>query len=128
MGAEQVARGITDPQAELSVLEPGRVVQLDWAVLAQAFSEPLRAVPGSFHDLLHLKGSDRGWHDAVPQLFSFLALAHHERMSLRERKGLFAAMSDDICWDGEPIPGMSAQDAALLAALERERAGEAATG
>ena len=123
MDDEQLARGITAPQSELSVVEPGRVVQLDWAVLAQAFDEPLHEMPGSFHDLVHLHSADRGWHDLVPQLYSFLALADHERISLKEREGLFAAMSDDICWDGAPIPGMSAQDAALLGELERERAG-----
>jgi hypothetical protein len=38
-------------------------------------------------------------------MYSFLALAHHERMSLRERKQLLVAMSKDVCWDGERIPG-----------------------
>ena len=121
MDAEQLSRGLVEPGAEPSAVAPGRVVQLDWAVLAQMFDEPLHEVPRSFHDLMHLRGSDRGWHDLVPDLYSFLALAHHARVSLREREGLFAAMSDDICWDGEPIPGMSAQDTAVLAELERAR-------
>ncbi len=38
-------------------------------------------------------------------------------MSLKERKGLFEAMSDGITWDGQAIPGLPADDAAYLATL-----------
>jgi hypothetical protein len=96
-------------------------VQLDFAVLGQMFLEPLHQVPKSIHDLAELHGPDRGWHDLMPQLYSFLALAHHERLSLRERKGLFEAMADDICWNGGPIEGMSDTDREALAGLEAER-------
>ena len=64
-----------------------------------------------------MKGTDSGWRDELPQLYSFLAFAHHERMSLEERKGLFEAMSDGITWDGQPIPGLPPDDAAYLAKL-----------
>jgi hypothetical protein len=129
MDAEQLSSGITDADATgVSTVPAGKMAQLDWAVLGQVFREPLKEMPGSFHDLMHLQGSDRGWHDLVPNLYSFVALAHHERISLRERTGLFAAMSDGICWNGDPIPGMSAADRAVLDDLARQRAGEAASG
>jgi hypothetical protein len=103
-----------DPERELVIVPPDREVELDFAVFAQMFREPLREVPRSAHDLLHLRGADTGWHDTMPTLYSFLALAHHERMSLRERKQLFVAMADDLCWDGEPISGMAAADRAAI--------------
>jgi hypothetical protein len=87
------------------MVEPGRLVELDFAVFAQLFREPLRDAPGTIHDLLHVRDADAGWHDRLPLLYSFLAFAHHERMSLRERKQLMVAVSEDVCWDGEPIPG-----------------------
>jgi hypothetical protein len=58
----------------------------------------------SIHDHARVRDADTGWHDHLPLLYSFLALAHHERMRLRERKQLMVAMSEDVCWDGEPIP------------------------
>jgi predicted ATP-grasp superfamily ATP-dependent carboligase len=105
MEAEQLAGGILDPGRELWSVEPGRTVQLDFAVFAQLFREPLRETPGTIHDLRQVRDADAGWHDHLPQLYSFLAFAHHERMSIRERKQLMVAMSEDVCWNGEPIPG-----------------------
>lgn len=120
MTAEELATGLLAPDAELSVVEPGRETQLDLAVLGQVFRERPTEVPGSFADLLRVRGSDRGWHDALPGLYSFLAFAHHERLNWRTRKGLFAAMSEGICWDGQPIAGMSPADARLLEDLTGE--------
>ena len=57
---------------------------------------------------------DRGWHDALPNLYSFLALVHSERLKHSEHAALFVAMAGDISWDGDPIPGMSESDASLL--------------
>jgi predicted ATP-grasp superfamily ATP-dependent carboligase len=105
MGAGQVGGGIADPSQELSMVEPGRLVELDFAVFAQIFREPLREMPDSIHDLLHVRDADTGWHDHLPLLYSFLALAHHERLNIHERQKLMAAMSEDVCWNGEPIPG-----------------------
>jgi hypothetical protein len=74
-------------------------------------------VPGSIADLARVRGSDTGWHDHLPTLYSFLALAHHAKLELHQRKALMAAMAEDISWDGEPIDGLSAEDAALLERL-----------
>jgi hypothetical protein len=105
MDPGQVGGGIAEPRGQLSMVEPGCLVELDFAVFAQLFREPLRDAPGTIHDLLHVRDADAGWHDRLPLLYSFLAFAHHERMSLHERKQLMVAMSEDVCWDGEPIPG-----------------------
>lgn len=122
MDEDMLSGGITgEPGGVVRILEPGRMVQLDFAVLGQLFLEPLHELPSSIHDLVKLHGPDRGWHDALPQLYSFLALAHHERLSLRERKGLFEAMADDICWNGGPIEGMTEGDRQALSGLEAER-------
>jgi len=117
MTAEELERGLLAPQPETLMIESGRSEQLDFAVFGQVFREPLKEIPRSFNDLLEVKGTDRGWHDALPKLYSFLAFAHHERMSLKEREGLFVAMSDGITWDGQSIPGLPADDAAYLAKL-----------
>lgn len=103
MSAEQVASGILEPGRELSMVEPGELIQLDFAVFAQLFREPLRETPRTMRDLLHVRDADAGWHDQLPTLYSFLAFAHHERLNLRERQPLLEAMSEDVCWNGEPI-------------------------
>jgi hypothetical protein len=89
----------------------------DFAVLGQIFQEPLKEVPQSIHDLATIHGTDRGWHDAMPKLYSFLALARFEKLSLGQREQLFVAMADGITWDGQSIPGLPADDAAYLEKL-----------
>jgi hypothetical protein len=121
MRSEELASGVLEPGAEPVLVEAGREVQLDFAVVAEAVSEGAQALPRAIHDLIHVPGADSGWRDHMPTLYSLLALAHHERLSRREHEQLFVAMSDDVCWNGEPIPGMSSEDAQALAELERVR-------
>jgi hypothetical protein len=117
MTAEELERGLVAPQEETLLVPAGREEQLDFAVLAQVFKEPLKEAPKTIHDLTRIPGTDHGWHDALPKLYSFLALARFERLSLRDREQLFVAMSDGITWDGQAIPGLPADDAAFLAKL-----------
>jgi hypothetical protein len=117
MNADELERGLLDPPPEALMVEPGREEQLDFAVFGQMFREPLKEVPDSIHDLTRIQGADSDWHDVMPQLYSFLAFAHHEKLSLKERQQLFVAMSDGITWDGQPIPGLPAHDADFLAKL-----------
>ena len=42
-------------------------------------------------------------------------MSHHERVAI------LAAMADDVVWNGEPIEGMSSEDAATLEAVHSER-------
>lgn len=113
----ELAGSLLDPDHELVMVPPGRLTQLDFAVIGAMFSDGLREVPGSIHDLLRIPGADRGWHDELPNLYSFLAFCHHERLSLREHEQLQVAMYEDVSWDGEPIAGMTAGQSAALAAL-----------
>ena len=121
MSAEHLAAGITDPSAPLTMVEPGTEIQLDFAVIAEMFKEPLKQMPKTIHDLLHVHDSSRGWHDHMPMLWSFASLAHGERMSRKEQVAILEAMADDVVWNGEPIDGMSAEDAATLADIHAER-------
>jgi predicted ATP-grasp superfamily ATP-dependent carboligase len=117
MSAVELDRALVAPQDETLSVPAGREEQLDFAVLAQIFKEPLKETPKTIHDLARIHGTDRGWRDAMPKLYSFLALARFERLSLREREQLFVAMADGITWDGQPIPGLPPDDAAFLAKL-----------
>jgi hypothetical protein len=120
MTDEGLERGLLAPQDETLMVPPGREEQLDFAVLAQIFKEPLGEAPKTIQDLARIHGTDRGFRDAMPKLYSFLALARFERLSLRDREQLFVAMADGITWDGQPIPGLPADDAAYLAKLTGE--------
>jgi glutathione synthase/RimK-type ligase-like ATP-grasp enzyme len=121
MSSDELNRGILEPGPEPALVEAGREVQLDFAVVAAALTQGPGELRHALHDLRHVPGADRGWRDRLPTLYSFLAFAHHERLSRREHEQLFVAMSDDVCWNGEPIPGMSDADAEALAELERVR-------
>lgn len=118
---DELARGLLagiDPGVELPaepfVVPPGRLIQLDLAVFGALFSSGWHEVPGSIHDLAKVRGAGSGWHDQLPNLYSFLAFCHHERLSLRDHSKLQVAMYEDVSWDGEPIAGMTAAQAAAL--------------
>jgi glutathione synthase/RimK-type ligase-like ATP-grasp enzyme len=117
MTAEELERGLLAPEDETLQVPAGREEQLDFAVFAQIFKEPLREAPKTIHDLARIPGADKGWRDAMPKLYSFLALGRFEKLSLRDREQLFVAMADGITWDGQPIPGLPPDDAAYLAKL-----------
>jgi predicted ATP-grasp superfamily ATP-dependent carboligase len=117
MTPEELERGLLAPEDETLQVPAGRTSQLDFAVFAQIFKEPLKEAPQTIHDLAKIHGTDHGWRDAMPKLYSFLALARFERLSLRDREQLFVAMSDGITWDGQSIPGLPPDDAAYLAKL-----------
>lgn len=114
MSSRQIASGLLDPDAECETVPAGESIQLDLAVFGGMFEDGLRDVPGTLRDLMEIRGSDRGWHDALPNLYSFLSLARSEHLRHREHEELFVAMAGDISWDGDPIEGMSAEDRALL--------------
>ncbi|HEU4980476.1 MAG TPA: hypothetical protein VFT14_04605 [Solirubrobacterales bacterium] len=122
MRAEELERGLLAPEDETLLAPAGRVEQLDFAVLGQIFREPIREMPRSIDDLARIPGTGHGWHDAMPKLYSFLALARFEKLSLRQREQLFVAMADGITWDGEAIPGLPPDDAAYVAGLTGEPA------
>lgn len=117
MTAEELERGLLAPDQDVLLVPPEREEQLDFAVCAQIFREPLQEAPKTIHDLARIHGTDRGWRDSMPKLYSFLALCRFERLSLQDREQLFVAMADGITWDGQSIPGLPPDDAAYLAKL-----------
>jgi hypothetical protein len=114
MSSSQLASGLLDPDKECYSVPAGEEIQLDLAVFGGMFDDGLGQVPSTFHDLMHIRGSDRGWHDELPNLYSFLALVHSERLRHSEHSALFVAMAGDLAWDGDPIAGMSETDRSLL--------------
>jgi hypothetical protein len=86
----------------------------------EMFTEGLEGVPRGIRDLRRIRGSESGWHDHLPALYSFLTFAHHANLNLRDREPLLAAMADDITWDGEPIAGLGSDDSKFLDNLEAE--------
>jgi hypothetical protein len=86
-------------------------------VLADGFADHLHRLPETIGDLAQVRDAGSGWHDPLPTLYSALAMCHSAGQSLREHTGHVAAMIGDMNWDGEPIDGMSEDDAALLTSL-----------
>jgi glutathione synthase/RimK-type ligase-like ATP-grasp enzyme len=123
LSAAELEDGLLQVERESTVVEPGRETQLDLAVFGQMFSQGLGEVPRSIQDLVRIRGAGRGWRDAMPSLYSFLAFARSAKLSMRERQQLLVAMADGITWDGEPIAGLSESDAAVLEELTGEPAG-----
>jgi hypothetical protein len=117
MPRDELAKGIIGRDGQTYVLEAGGHVQLDLAVLADGFSDHLKRLPDTIHDLAQVQDAGKGWGDPMPTLYSALAVAHFAGQSLREHQGLFEAMAGDMNWDGEPIEGMSEEDAKLLTGL-----------
>jgi predicted ATP-grasp superfamily ATP-dependent carboligase len=121
MTAEHLAGGLTDPDHELTMVPEGEQVQLDFAVIAEMFKEPLRQAPRTIHDLLSVHDAGTGWHDHMPMAWSFLTMARGERMSRKQQVAILEAMADDVVWNGEPIDGMSEADARALADIHAQR-------
>ncbi len=88
---------------------------------AEGFSDHLRRLPQTIRDLARVRDAGDGWHDPLPTMYSALSVAHFGDESAHEHEKFFAAAASDMSWDGEPISGMSDQDAALLANLEAGR-------
>jgi hypothetical protein len=123
MPQEELAAGLLAPRAETFVLEPGGHVQLDLAVLADGFADHLDRLPQSIGDLAQVRDAGSGWRDPLPTLYSALAMCHSAGQTFREHIGQMVVMAGDMNWDGEPIDGMSQDDAALLTSLRLQPGG-----
>jgi hypothetical protein len=115
LSPEQLGRGLFDADADTFLLPPGRTVQLDLALVGDAFSDRFKRLPQTIRDLARVRDAGDGWHDPLPTLYSAFSLAHFAGVSRREHAELQDAMDADMCWDGESIRGMSDADAKLLA-------------
>lgn len=119
--AEEFEKALTGEVDEPIVVEPGVERQIRLAVIADAFTEPLKHLKTSLHDILNVKDVGSGWHDALAMMWSPAALVHGAKLSKGQHKELLAALGDDIVWNGEPIDGMSNADAAALEAVHAQR-------
>jgi predicted ATP-grasp superfamily ATP-dependent carboligase len=118
---EHLAGGLTGPNNEPTMVPEGEEVQLDFAVVADMFKEPLRQMPKTIHDLVHVADSSAGWHDHLPMLWSFLSMGRGERLSRKDHCAILEAMAEDCVWNGEAIDGMSEADAQALADVHAQR-------
>lgn len=119
--ADDFAKALTGDVSEPIVVEPGVERQVSLAVLADAFVEPLRHLPTSLHDLLHVKDVGAGWHDSLAMLWSPATLVHGAKLGRGQHKELLGALGDDIVWNGEPIDGMTEADAEALESVHAQR-------
>jgi hypothetical protein len=92
-------------------------MQLSLAVLADGFADQLDRLPEAIDDLAQVRDAGSGWHDPLPTMYSALAICHSVGQSFREHLGQLVAIAGDMNWDGEPIDGMSKDDATLLTSL-----------
>lgn len=119
--ADQLEQALTGRNAETFVVEPGVERQISVAVLADAFAEPLKHLPISLHDLTHVKNVGAGWHDSIAMMWSPATLVHGAKLSRGQHEAVLEALGDDIVWNGEPISGMTDEDAALLEDVHEQR-------
>ena len=122
MSAEELEGGLLQAGQETMLVEPGRETQLSLAVLGQALLRGQSArSPRRSATWFTSAAPTAGWRDEMPTALLVPGLRPPRAgLSLRERKQLFVAMADGICWDGEPIAGMSPEDAQFLAGLADE--------
>lgn len=103
------------------VVEPGVESEISLAVFADMFTEPTKHLKTSLHDLLHVHNIGHGWHDSFAMMWGPAALIHGAKLSHGQREELLKAMGDDIVWNGEPIAGMTSEDAVALEAVHAQR-------
>ncbi len=121
MGAAEFAKALVGEGDNVVVVEPGVERQVTLAVLADAFAEPLKHLPTSLHDLIHVQDVGAKWHDSLAMLWSPATLVHGAKLSHGQHKELLAALGDDIVWNGEPIEGMTPAYAEALEAVHSQR-------
>lgn len=119
--AEQLEQALTGANAAPFIVEPGVERQISLAVLADAFTEPLKHLPTSMHDLIHVKNVGSGWHDSIAMMWSPATLVHGAKLSRGQHVAVLEALGDDIVWNGEPIAGMTEADAAALEDVHEQR-------
>lgn len=121
MTPDHVADGLTRPTSATTVVPVGVEEEIKLAVFADAFEEPLRHLPVTMHDLLHVRDVNQGWRDHAPMLWGPGTLIHGAELARGQHRPALAALADDIVWNGEPIQGMSAGAAATLEAVHAQR-------
>ncbi len=121
LGAQEFSAALVGEGDGIAVVEPGVEREVKLAVLADCFEEPLRHLPTSLHDLIHVRDIGAQWHDSLAMMWSPATLIHGAKLTHGASKELLAALGDDIVWNGEPITGMTRADADALEAVHEQR-------
>jgi len=121
LGADELADALTGASDEIVVVEPGVEREIRMAVFADAFTEPLKHLPTSLHDLMHVKDVGSGWHDGVAMMWAPASLIHGAKLAKGEHEAALKALAEDIVWNGEEIDGMTSEDAAVLEEVHAQR-------
>jgi predicted ATP-grasp superfamily ATP-dependent carboligase len=121
LDADALVSALEGTHDETIVVEPGVERQLSLAVLADAFTEPLKHLPQSLHDLIHVRDVGAGWHDSMAMMWSPAMLVHGAKLPHGSRHEILASLAADIVWNGEEIVGMSQADADALEAVHAQR-------
>lgn len=119
--ADELSEGLQGTTETTTVVEPGVSREVSLAVLADAFTKPLKHLPTSLHDLIHVKDIGKGWHDGIAMMWSPATLVHGAKLAHGKHQAILAALGEDIVWNGEPIDGMTASDAEALEAVHAQR-------
>lgn len=112
---------LTGDAETTAVVAPGVEREITIAVIAEAFAEPLRRLGTSVHDIARVADTGRGWHDGLATMWAPASFVHAAKLARGRREAILEALSDDIVWNGEPIAGMSAADAAALDDVHAQR-------
>lgn len=119
--ADEFVAGLTGAAEETAVVEPGTEREIKLAVMADAFAEPLKHLPTSLHDIIHVHDVGAGWHDGIAMLWAPASLVHGAKLAKGHHVAILEALGEDIVWNGGPIEGMTPEDAAALADVRAQR-------
>lgn len=118
---EPFMKAMTGDVDEPVIVPVGTERQISIAVLGAAFTEPLKHLSTSVRDLFRVRDTGHGWHDSFAMMWGPASLIHGAKLSKGKREELLKAMGDDIVWNGEPIDGMTEQDAEALEKVHAQR-------
>ena len=119
--ADEFVAGLTGEAEEPAVVEAGKEREIKLAVLADAFAEPLKHLPTSMHDIIHVHDVGSGWHDGIAMMWAPASLVHGAKLARGHHVAILEALGGDIVWNGEPIEGMTDEDAQALADVHAQR-------
>lgn len=119
--ADEFVQALLGEVDEPVIVEPGIEREIKLAVFADAFTEPIKHLSTSLHDLIHVRDTGHGWHDSFAMMWGPAALLHGAAMTKGKRQELLKAMGEDIVWNGEAIQGQSPEDAAALELVHAQR-------
>lgn len=121
METEEFVQALQGEVDEPVVVPAGVEREIKLAVLADAFTEPIKHLKISLHDLIHVRDTGHGWHDSFAMMWGPAALLHGAKLAKGQREEVLKAMAEDIVWNGEAIVGQSPEDAAALELVHAQR-------